>query len=130
SAGAIVIQPADDQIYPAVLRVVVDLAGDDQLLAVFGQKRQPPGGAAEDHRSHIGRGVFEREPDVATAQRDAADLAFDDDTLKASREQVVDARVQLQDRERFDRLLRLDRHLWHRLGQARVAPGAGVLHGP
>ena len=38
-AGAVVIEPADYQVDPAVLRVVVDLAGDDQLLAVFRQKR-------------------------------------------------------------------------------------------
>src|SRR5205823_11732859 len=80
--------------------------------------------------SDTGGGVFEREPDVATAEGDPADLALDNNALEAGGQQVVNAGVQLQHRERLDRVLRLDHQLLHRLGQARVAPVEGMFHRP
>jgi hypothetical protein len=45
---------------------------------------------------------------MPAAQRDAADLALDQDALETSGEQVVNAGVQLENRERPDRRLWLD----------------------
>ena len=109
-AGPVVIEPAHHQVHPPVLGVIVDLAGDHQLLPVFRQEWQTAGRAAEDHRPHGGRGIFEREPHVTAAQRRAADLSLDDHALEARRQQVVNAGIELEHGERLDRVLGLDRH--------------------
>ena len=90
--------------------MIVDLTGHDQLLAVVGEERHPARRATEYDGIDAGGRILEREPDVTAAQRDATDLALDQDVLQAGREQVVDPGIELEDGQRPDRGLRLDRH--------------------